>query len=96
MIKFQNVTKKYDEHKALDAVNLDIRQGEFISLVGLSGAGKTTLFKVLLGEEKVEDGRVLVDEVDIGKLKKSELPYLRRKIGTVFQDIKLLPESYCL
>lgn len=74
-------------------MNLEIRQGEFISLVGLSGAGKTTLFKVLLGEERAEGGQVLVDDVDIAKLKKSDLPYLRRKIGTVFQDIKLLPKA---
>ena len=93
MIKFENVTKNYDGHRALDGVSLDIGHGEFISLVGLSGAGKTTLFKVLLGEEPVDEGRVLIDQVDIARLKKSDLPYLRRKIGMVFQDIKLLPKS---
>ena len=93
MIKFENVTKKYGNTKALDGINLQIHHGEFISLVGLSGAGKSTLLKLIIGEEPIEGGKILIDEVDIAKVKKSDLPYLRRKIGMVFQDIKLLPKA---
>lgn len=92
MIKFQNVVKHYKKQKALDNVNLEIRHGEFISLVGLSGAGKTTLIRLIIGEEKLDSGKILIDDIDISKVGKSELPYLRRKIGVVFQDIKLLPK----
>src|SRR6202140_5392680 len=92
MIKFQNVVKKYNHQKALNNINLDVHHGEFISLVGLSGAGKSTLLKLIIGEEQIDGGRILIDDVDISKVKKSDLPYLRRKIGMVFQDIKLLPK----
>ena len=92
MIKFENVTKHYNKSKALDGINLDIHHGEFISLVGLSGAGKTTLMKLLIGEEGIDGGRILIDDIDIAKVKKSDMPFLRRKIGMVFQDIKLLPK----
>ena len=92
MIKFQNVIKRYGVNKALDSVNLDIHHGEFISLVGLSGAGKSTLLKLIIGEERIDGGRILIDDIDISQVKKSDLPYLRRKIGMVFQDIKLLPK----
>lgn len=92
MIKFENVIKTYDRSRALDGVNLQIRHGEFISLVGLSGAGKSTLLKLIIGEEQIDGGRILIDEIDISQVKKSDLPYLRRKIGMVFQDIKLLPK----
>src|ERR1700722_18186534 len=92
MIKFENVVKQYDSHQpALDGINLQINHGEFISLVGLSGAGKTTLLKLIIGEEQIDGGKILIDEIDISNVKKSDLPYLRRKIGMVFQDIKLLP-----
>jgi cell division transport system ATP-binding protein len=91
MIKFQNVTKRYGQNKALNSVNLDIHHGEFISLVGLSGAGKSTLLKLIIGEEQIDGGRILIDDIDISQVKKSDLPYLRRKIGMVCQDIKLLP-----
>jgi cell division transport system ATP-binding protein len=92
MIKFENVVKKYDKQKALDSINLQIHHGEFISLVGLSGAGKSTMLKLIIGEERIDGGKIFIDDVDISKIKKSDLPYLRRKIGMVFQDIKLLPK----
>lgn len=91
MIRFDNVTKYYGNNKALNNINLHINHGEFISLVGMSGAGKSTLMKILIGEEIIDDGKILIDEIDMSKVKKSDLPYLRRKIGMVFQDIKLLP-----
>lgn len=92
MIRFDNVTKFYGNNKALNNVNLHINHGEFISIVGMSGAGKSTLMKILIGEEAIDDGRILIDEIDMSRVKKSDLPYLRRKIGMVFQDIKLLPK----
>src|SRR5438477_13107067 len=91
MIKFENVVKKYNNDKALDGINLEINHGEFISLVGLSGAGKSTLMKLITGEEEIDEGQILIDNIDISTVKKKDLPYLRRKIGMVFQDIKLLP-----
>lgn len=91
MIRFDNVTKYYGKNKALNNINLHINHGEFISVVGMSGAGKSTLMKLLIGEEELDDGRILIDEIDMTRVKKSDLPYLRRKIGMVFQDIKLLP-----
>ncbi len=92
MIKLQNVTKYYGNTKALTDVNLEIRRGEFISLVGMSGAGKSTLMKLLTGEEEIDGGRIFIDDIDLSQVKKKDLPYLRRKIGMVFQDIKLLPK----
>lgn len=91
MIRFENVTKVYGNKKALDNINLQINHGEFISLVGQSGAGKSTLLKLIFGEERLDGGRILIDDVDIASLEEHEIPYLRRKIGVVFQDIKLLP-----
>ena len=91
MIKFEKVVKTYQGQKALDDINIQVHHGEFISLVGRSGAGKSTLLKLIIGEEKIDGGKILIDEIDITNVKKSDLPYLRRKIGMVFQDIKLLP-----
>lgn len=91
MIKFQNVTKFYGPSKALNDINIDINHGEFISLVGMSGAGKSTLLKLLIGEEQLDAGRILIDDIDLATVRSVDLPYLRRKIGIVFQDIKLLP-----
>jgi cell division transport system ATP-binding protein len=91
MIKFQNVIKHYHNSHALEGINLDIHHGEFISLVGRSGAGKSTLMKLIIGEETIDGGRILIDDIDISQVRKSDLPYLRRKIGVVFQDMKLLP-----
>lgn len=92
MIKFQNVAKRYNHLNALKNINLDIHHGEFVSLVGLSGAGKSTLLKLIIGEECLDAGKILIDEIDISTIKKADLPYLRRKIGVVFQDMKLLPK----
>lgn len=91
MIHLENVTKKFPDHViALDDVNLDIEAGEFVSLVGMSGAGKTTLVKILIAAEKVDSGKVVISDWDITHIRHSEIPYLRRQIGVVFQDYKLL------
>ena len=92
MIRFENVVKYYGASKALNGINLDIDHGEFISVVGMSGAGKSTLLRLITGEEQIDGGRILIDDIDISSLKKTDLPFLRRKIGVVFQDIKLLPK----
>jgi cell division transport system ATP-binding protein len=91
MIHFKNISKIYPPHSvALEHVNLIIKSKEFISLVGNSGAGKSTLLKLLIGEELPTMGEIIVGDVSINSLNNHELPYLRRKIGTVFQDYKLL------
>ena len=76
---------------ALENVNLIIKPKEFVSIVGSSGAGKSTLLRLLIGEEMPTMGEIIVGDVSISSLGQRELPYLRRKIGTVFQDYKLLP-----
>lgn len=94
MIKFQNITKIYPpDTLALDDVSFETKEKEFVSIAGRSGAGKTTLLKLLLAEEEPTKGRVFFREQDIHKIKKSHLPNLRRKIGVVFQDYKLLPSK---
>jgi cell division transport system ATP-binding protein len=94
MINFQKITKIYKTGAspivALKGVSFSVNPGEFVSVVGRSGAGKTTLFKLLLAEEKPTSGNIFVDEEDVHKLRSSRLPYFRRKIGVVFQDYKLL------
>ncbi len=92
MITFQNISKRYDEDEnyALRNINLDIKQGEFIFIVGKSGAGKSTLMKMLLREVYPTSGTLKVSGKNIMKLKEKELPYYRRKIGVVFQDFRLL------
>jgi len=92
MIRFQNITKIYPPNcLTLDDVSFEIEEKEFVSIVGKSGAGKTTLLKLLLVEEKPTKGRIFFKDQDINKIKRSKLPYLRRKIGAVFQDYKLFP-----
>lgn len=91
MIEFVNVEKKYNHDvKALDDINLKIEKGEFAFLVGPSGSGKSTFLKLMIREEEATSGKILVDGKDVGKLKPKEIPYLRRKIGFVFQDFRLL------
>ena len=94
MIKFNNVKKVYEpKNVVLDDINLEIKPGEFVSLVGLSGAGKSTLLKMLTKEEKPTSGRVLVENVDLADIRDKDIPYLRRKIGTIYQDFKLLSKK---
>jgi cell division transport system ATP-binding protein len=91
MIELKDVSTIYDDDfMALDGVNLEIKDGEFVSLVGPSGAGKSTLLRLMTREIKPNEGHILIDNVDIADLSSSEVPLLRRKIGTIFQDFKLL------
>ena len=91
MIEFVNLVKKYDHGVcAIDNVSLKIDKGEFAFLVGPSGSGKSTFLRLLIKEEEPTSGKILVDGKDITRLKKKEIPYLRRKIGFVFQDFRLL------
>ena len=92
MIVFEDVTKVYPGgNTALENVNLHIDKGEFVFVLGHSGAGKSTFLKLILREEKATSGRVLVDGKDLGKMKEREVPYLRRRMGVVFQDFRLIP-----
>ena len=93
MIEFKNVVKEYADIKALDGVSLTVRDGEFAFIVGHSGAGKTTVTKVLLRQEKVTSGQILVDGIDITKLPERAIPFYRRKIGMVFQDFRLFQDK---
>ncbi len=91
MIKFQKVTKIYPPKTiALKDVSFEVKKNEFVAIVGRSGAGKTTLLKLLLGEEKPTRGKVFFDGDEVSSLRSSEIPYIRRRIGAVFQDYKLL------
>ncbi len=91
MIELINVTKEYDNGTlALENVNLQIENGEFVFLVGSSGAGKTTITKLLMREENVTSGEIFLNGEDITKITEKEIPYLRRKMGVVFQDFRLL------
>jgi len=98
VIKFNGITKIYSSRGAgtnnvvaLDGISFGVQQGEFVSVVGRSGAGKTTLFKLVLVEEKPTQGSILFNDQNIYKLKPGKLNHLRRSIGAVFQDYKLLP-----
>ncbi len=93
MISFEDVTKIYKSgvKEALKDVSFDINSGEFVFLVGSTGAGKTTVARLILKSETASRGRVIVDGSDVAKLKGKGLALMRRKIGTVFQDYKLLP-----
>jgi len=94
LIEFQNVSKMYvNDVYALYNVNFRIQNGEFVFVVGASGAGKTTLVKLLLKEIEPTAGSIFVDGVDITTLKRREIPYYRRKIGVVFQDFRLLSDK---
>ena len=92
MIQMKNVYKKYPNGiVALNGMNVEIKQGEFVYIVGPSGAGKSTFVKMMYREESPTSGQMLVNGVDLAKIKKKNVPLLRRQIGVVFQDFKLLP-----
>ncbi len=92
MIYFDNVSKLYNGGSiALQGVSFQVAPKEFVSIVGHSGAGKTTLLKMLIAEDRPTEGQVFFESLDIHKIPRTKLPKYRRKIGTVFQDFKLLP-----
>lgn len=94
MIYFNSVTKKYDNTDvSIENVSIRISKGEFVAIVGHSGAGKTTLTKLILAEENPTEGEVFYQSTDVHKLSKKDLTNFRRKIGTVFQDFRLLPNK---
>ena len=93
MIQLFHVTKYYDRRLALSDITLEIDKGEFILLMGASGAGKSTLLKLLIGAEQPDEGQILVQGRNVAKLSQSEIPALRRKVGIVFQDFRLLPKK---
>lgn len=94
MIVFDNITKNYNSSvNVLQDLNLQIESGEFVSIIGSSGAGKSTIFHMLIGADKPSSGSITIDGVDISKLKKSQLQLYRRKVGMVWQNFKLLPKK---
>ena len=95
MIYFDKVSKRYggDRATALEDVSFQVEPKEFVSIVGHSGAGKTTLLKMLIAEDAPTDGKVFFESLDVHSIPRSRLPQFRRKIGTVFQDFKLLPHK---
>ena len=93
MITFSHVTKTYRTNIGLDDVSVDIAKGDFVFLVGPSGAGKSTFIKLILKEIDADEGSIIVDDKEVTTLSNREVPELRRKIGTVFQDFRLLPKK---
>ncbi|MBB1548847.1 MAG: cell division ATP-binding protein FtsE [Clostridiales bacterium] len=94
MIEFKNVSKKYGTGTlAVDNANFTIEKGEFAFLIGNSGCGKSTIIKMMLKEEEPSAGNIFINGRDITKIKPSKVPYLRRSMGIVFQDFRLLPDK---
>ena len=94
MIKFENVTKIYEpDMPALQDVSFEVKEGEFVSIVGKSGAGKTTLIRLILGLEKPTSGSIFFNGKNINEMDSNELQNTRRKIGAIYQDYKLLPQK---
>lgn len=93
MVQLFHVSKHYDRRTALSDITLEIEKGEFILLMGASGAGKSTLLKLLIGAEQPDEGQIFFQGRNVSKLSPPEIPYLRRKVGIVFQDFRLLPKK---
>ena len=93
MIDFEHVSKQYKHNAkpALEDGNFHVDDGEFVFLLGHSGAGKSTLLKLILREETPTEGRVLVNGQDVARLRRRKIPYLRRQMGIIFQDFRLIP-----
>lgn len=93
MIQVFHLSKKYQGHIALNDINLKIAKGEFVFVTGPSGAGKTTLLRLLFGAEKPQEGYILINSINLSRISRARMDLLRRKIGFVFQDFKLLPRK---
>ena len=94
MINVDKVTKIYDNGTvAVNNISLNIEKGEFVFIVGSSGSGKSTFMKMLLKEVDPTEGKIIIDDININNIPRKEIPYLRRKIGVVFQDFRLLPSK---
>jgi cell division transport system ATP-binding protein len=93
IIQLIHVSKWHDRRAALSDVTVEIEKGEFVLLMGASGAGKSTLLRMLIAEEQPDEGQIFVHGKNVTKLRASEIPYLRRKVGAVFQDFRLLPKK---
>ncbi|MBL7159423.1 ATP-binding cassette domain-containing protein [Candidatus Microgenomates bacterium] len=96
MITFKNVTKKFGEKKVLNKVSFEIASGEFVFLIGPSGAGKTSIIRLAIREFLPSAGKIVIDGEDLTKLSSSKIPFLRRKVGVVFQDFKILSDKTVL
>jgi cell division transport system ATP-binding protein len=92
IIRFNKVSKRFGNVIALDNISFDVGYGDFIFITGPSGAGKTTILKLVLGEILPDSGEAFVDGIDVRNLRDKDLPYFRQKMGIVFQDFKVLPE----
>jgi len=96
MVRFVNVTKEYENKNittALRNINFNVDEGEFVFLIGPSGAGKSTIINLLIRAETPSEGEIFFNDIEVTSMKKKGLPYLRREIGVVFQDYKLLPHK---
>ena len=91
MIKLFHLYKNFGSNVALSDINLRIREGEFVFVTGPSGAGKTTLLRLIFGTERPTSGHILIDSINLNRIRRPKLDLLRRRIGFIFQDFKLLP-----